>query len=152
MTASDVAHKAVLNPGGTLSRVRKQSTVHTREDTRSALCTGSRAPNRTTWIRLCSFLSRPNEKEISYGQLVSCSSSGFHFSKIWSVNRRRQIALSNSKNAVSFSSACTTNRFPSPRCASATKIVRPSRSTVATQPQLQPALLRLSAMISQSCS
>jgi len=37
----------------------------------------------------------------------------------------------------------------SPRCASATKIVRPRQSTVAAQPQLQPALLRLSAMISQ---
>jgi len=29
-----------------------------------------------------------------------------------SLNRRRQIALSNSKNAVSFLSACTTKRFP----------------------------------------
>jgi hypothetical protein len=29
---------------------------------------------------------------------------GFHFSKIWSLNRRRQIGLSNSKKAVSFSS------------------------------------------------
>ena len=35
------------------------------------------------------------------------------------------------------------------RCAGATKIVRPLESTVATQPQLHPALLRLSAMISQ---
>jgi quercetin dioxygenase-like cupin family protein len=33
--------------------------------------------------------------------------------------------------------------------ASATKFVRPCESTVETQPQLQPALLRLSAMISQ---
>src|SRR4029077_10472042 len=52
---------------------------------------------------------RSNEKEISHGR-VSCSSRGFHFSKIWSVNRWRQIALSNSKNAVSFSSARTTKR------------------------------------------
>jgi hypothetical protein len=51
--------------------------------------------------------------------------------------------------AVNFSSARTIKRFPSPRCASVMKIVRPSRSTVATQPQLHPALLRLSAMISQ---
>jgi hypothetical protein len=43
----------------------------------------------------------------------------------------------------------TTKRFPSPRCASATKIVRPSESMAETQPQLQPALVRLSAMISQ---
>src|SRR6266550_6536184 len=43
----------------------------------------------------------------------------------------------------------TTKRFPSPRCASAIQIVRPLQSTVATQPQLHPALLRLSAMIPQ---
>src|SRR5512133_2994497 len=38
---------------------------------------------------------------------------------------------------------------PSPRCASAIQIVRPLESIADTQPQLQPALLRLSAMISQ---
>ena len=54
------------------------------------------------------------------------------------------IADSSSINAVTFSSACTTKRFPSSRSASATKIVRPLASTVATQPQLHPALLRLS--------
>jgi hypothetical protein len=37
-------------------------------------------------------------------------------------------------------------RFPSSRCASATNIIRPLASTVATQPQLQSALLRLSAI------
>jgi hypothetical protein len=42
------------------------------------------------------------------------------------------------------------NLFPLSRCASATKIVCPLESTVATQPQLQPALLRLSAMTSQN--
>src|SRR5215510_9292021 len=42
-----------------------------------------------------------------------------------------------------------TKRFPSLRCASATQIVRPSRSTAETQPKLHPALLRLSAIISQ---
>ena len=36
-----------------------------------------------------------------------------------------------------------------PRCASAIQIVRPLQSTAETQPQLQPALLRLSAMIFQ---
>jgi len=41
-----------------------------------------------------------------------------------------------------------TERFPS-RCASTAKIVRSLESTAETQPQLQPALLRLSAMISQ---
>jgi hypothetical protein len=35
------------------------------------------------------------------------------------------------------------------RCASTTKIIRPLESTADTQPQLQPALLRLSAIISQ---
>jgi hypothetical protein len=55
------------------------------------------------------------------------------------------IADFSSINAVSFSSVCTTKRFPSMRCASATKIVRPSRSTDATQPQLHPALLSLIA-------
>src|SRR5205823_11133027 len=46
--------------------------------------------------------------------------------------------LSNSKNAVSFSSARTTKRFPSTRCASAIQIVRPLESIAETQPQLQP--------------
>src|SRR4029077_10741397 len=39
--------------------------------------------------------------------------------------------------------------FPSPQCASAIQIVCPLQSTADIQPQLQPALLRLSAMISQ---
>jgi len=60
------------------------------------------------------------------------------------------IALSSSTNAVSFSSERTMKRFPSSRCASAIQIVRPSESTAHTQPQLQPALLRLSAMTSQN--
>ena len=52
-------------------------------------------------------------------------------------------------HAVSFSFARTTKRFPSSRCASAIQMVRPLGSIGETQPQLQPALLRLSAMISQ---
>jgi hypothetical protein len=52
-----------------------------------------------------------------------------------------------STNAVNFSSARTTKRFPSSRCVSAIQIVCPRESTAETQPQ--PALLRLSAMISQ---
>ena len=63
-----------------------------------------------------------------------------------------QIADFSSKNAVNCSSACTTKRVPSPRCASAIQIVRPSKSTVTTQPQLHPALLSFSAMISQYVS
>jgi hypothetical protein len=46
-----------------------------------------------------------------------------------------RIADSSSTNAVSFSSACTTKRFPSPRCASAVQIVRPLESITETQPQ-----------------
>ena len=49
---------------------------------------------------------------------------------------------------ANFSSARTTKRFSSPRRAPAIQIVRPRESTAETQPQLQPALLRLSAMIS----
>ena len=60
-----------------------------------------------------------------------------------------RVADSSSTHAVSFSSARKTNRFPSPRCASAIQIVRPRESTSKTKPQLQPALLRLSAIISQ---
>jgi hypothetical protein len=52
-------------------------------------------------------------------------------------------------NAVSFSSARATKRFPSSRCASTIQIVRPSRCRAESQPKLQPRFLRLSAMISQ---
>jgi hypothetical protein len=58
---------------------------------------------------------------------------------------KARIADSSSTNAVSFSSACTIKRLPSSRCASAIQIVRPSESRAETQPQLHPALLRLSA-------
>src|SRR4026208_565856 len=40
-----------------------------------------------------------------------------------------RVAASSSTNAVNFSSARTTKRFPSPRCASAIQIVRPLEST-----------------------
>jgi hypothetical protein len=48
-----------------------------------------------------------------------------------------------------FSSALTMNLFPLSRWASAIQLVRPSESKTETQPQLPPALLRLSTMISQ---
>src|ERR1700730_6329196 len=60
-----------------------------------------------------------------------------------------RIADSSSRNAVSFSSARTMDRFPLPRCGSAIQIVRPLESIAETQPQLKPGLLRLSALISQ---
>ena len=69
----------------------------------------------------------------------------YHF--VIAVWRAKEV--SSSTNAVSFSSARTTKRFPSPRCASAIQIVRPLQSTAETQPQLQPRLLRLRAIISQ---
>src|SRR4051794_23483339 len=62
-----------------------------------------------------------------------------------------RVADSNSKNALGLSFARTMNRFPLSRCASAIQIVRPLKSTAETQPQLQPAFLRLSAMISRPC-
>jgi hypothetical protein len=61
--------------------------------------------------------------------------------------RQLELPLSNSRNAVSFSSARATKLFPLSRCASAIQIVRLLESIAETQPQLQPALLRLSAMI-----
>jgi hypothetical protein len=65
------------------------------------------------------------------------------------IHRELVNCTSSSRNAVSFSCARTTKRFASSRCASAIQIVRPRQSIAETQPQLQPALLRLSAMISQ---
>jgi hypothetical protein len=60
-----------------------------------------------------------------------------------------RIADSSSRKAANNSSARTTKRFPSPRCASTIQIIRPLESIAETQPQLQPALLRLSGMVSQ---
>ena len=62
---------------------------------------------------------------------------------------KRDVADSSSKNAVSFSSARSTKRFPLSRCASAIQIVRPPKSIAETQPQLNLAFLRLSAIISE---
>jgi hypothetical protein len=60
-----------------------------------------------------------------------------------------RVAASSSRKAVNFSFARTTKRWPSPRCGSATQTIRPLESTAETQPKLQPAFLRLSAIISQ---
>ena len=53
------------------------------------------------------------------------------------------------KRSQLFIGVHTENVFRWPRCASAIQIVRPLESTVTTQPQLHPALLSFSAMISQ---
>jgi hypothetical protein len=65
---------------------------------------------------------------------------------IWSFEGAR-IADSSSTNAVNFSSARTTKRFPSLRCALTIHLVSPLEPIAETQPKLQPALLRLSAML-----
>ena len=65
-----------------------------------------------------------------------------------SLSQSSFTADSSSTNAVSSSSAQTTHHFPSSRCASATKVAHPRESRAETQ-QFEPALLRLSAMISQ---
>ena len=52
---------------------------------------------------------------------------------------------SSSQNAISNLSARTMKHFPSPRCASAIQIVRPSESRVDTQPQHQPNRLEVIA-------
>jgi len=60
------------------------------------------------------------------------------------------IAACSSKNALSLSSARTTNRRPSRAYASAVKITRPVESVSDEQPQLKPAWLSCSAMAGQS--
>src|SRR5262245_54039250 len=66
--------------------------------------------------------------------------------------RRRpqaRIADSSSTKAVSLSSVRTMNRFQIAPMRVTIQILRPCTSKADTQPQLHPALLRLSAMISQ---
>ena len=62
-----------------------------------------------------------------------------HHRKVLSARQsdlpQARTADSSSTNAVSFSSACTTKRFPSPRCASAIQIVRPLESIAETRSQ-----------------
>ena len=92
---------------------------------------GGEEPQRGNVLRLIQIrLATPSLQKISLG----CQAN----------STQPQIADSSSRNAVSFSSARTIKRFPSSRCASATKIVCPLELIVDTQPQLQPALLRLS--------
>ena len=69
---------------------------------------------------------------IQGGQSVKCvaSDKGKVYETLVEYPR---IADSSSKNAVNFSSACTTKRFPSSRCASAIQIVRPLESIAETQ-------------------
>jgi hypothetical protein len=52
-------------------------------------------------------------------------------------------ADSSSTNAVNFSSARATKRFPLSRCASTIQIVRPLESIAETQPQLQPSFAEI---------
>jgi hypothetical protein len=83
----------------------------------------------------------PAGKVLRLIQILLTPPSFEKISPICQVNSPQpRIADSNSRNAVSFSSARTTNRFPSSRCASTIQIVRPSESWAKTRPQLQPAL------------
>src|SRR5947207_14794242 len=61
-------------------------------------------------------------------------------------NSPARIADSSFRNAVSFSIARTTKRFPSSCCASTIQIVRPLESIAETQPPLKPALLRFAVI------
>jgi hypothetical protein len=63
--------------------------------------------------------------------------------------RKRDPPIRVPQTQSAFCQRSTTKRFPSPRCASAIQIVRHSESMAETQPKLQPASWRLSAMISQ---
>jgi len=65
--------------------------------------------------------------------------------------KRMESPILIAKNQSSFSSAGTTERFPS-RCASTIQIVRRLELTAETQPKLQPRFFRLSAIISPSFS
>jgi len=73
-------------------------------------------------------------------------SSGLYATKL---TANSCIARCSSKNAVSFSSARTMKRPAISRSAATTQNCRPSSFVLEIQPQLHPALLRLSAMISQ---
>ena len=53
-------------------------------------------------------------------------------SRLYLIALTARVVDSSSKNAVSFSSARTTKRFPSSRCASAIQIVRPLESIAET--------------------
>src|SRR4029453_19494100 len=56
------------------------------------------------------------------------------------IRRKVGLLIRVPQKVVSMSSARTTNRFPSPRCALAIQIVRPLESIAETQSQLQPVL------------
>jgi hypothetical protein len=113
------------------------------EDAIYHLCTRGNARQRIFWddrdrIRFLELLeeSRRRFDAAEFGEnLASLSSQKADLNHQFQFEKRSQLFIR--------------VRFPSSRCASATKIVFPLESTVATQPQLQPALLRLSAMISQ---
>src|SRR4029453_9438660 len=55
-------------------------------------------------------------------------------------------------NAASFSSACTTKRFPSSRCASAIQIVRLLESIAETQPQTPSGFSEIVALRQRPCA
>ena len=129
-------------PRGEVRKKFKKSGTH-KGRASFARCPNLAAPLREGLIAYCGIgiLSPDSMKYSDFKSPTKPRIAAIHFVLIsWPDGSNWD---SSSTNAVSFSSACTTKHFPSPRCASATKIVRPHESTVATQPQLQPALLRL---------
>src|SRR4029453_3618934 len=104
-------------------------------------------------VDLCQCTSETGDE--SSGRKASCPNPGSRpapsLEKIWLASQENlpqaRIADSSSRNAVSFSSAAATRRFPLSRCASAIRIVRSLESIAERQPQLQPALLRLSVAL-----
>src|SRR5262249_11323515 len=77
--------------------------------------TATRILKSATRTCLGAFTRRKNQRTTSHKQ--ADRTEAFH--SRCSVNSWIQIAVCNSRNAVSFSSARATNRFPSPRCGSA---------------------------------
>jgi hypothetical protein len=117
------------------------------------------------WLLVCSFCcslpipgnsGRSSRKISQTTEFLTCLQSprglpdvGNTRQLVEAIHGNPRITDSNSRNAVSFSCARTTKRFPSPRCASAIQLVRPLEAIAETQPKLQPRFLRLSAIISQ---
>src|SRR5205823_13158728 len=72
--------------------------------------------NRCCVSRIADSSSR-NAVSFSSARITKRLQPSLRYGQHCSLSRWIQTALSNSKNAVRLSSACTTNRFPSSRCA-----------------------------------
>jgi TIR domain len=117
----DVREYAIPNMR-TLSRVHEGLSETIRKGAGELAPTIERAPQwQPEWLSHDWFYDQPfPENDLSLQVLPKASPGGGAPSR-WGL----LIANSSSTNAVSFSSARTTKRFPSSRCASAIQIVRP---------------------------